>query len=360
MNPTLTRLDYLDALRALALLAILLVHGMNRFSFDYPPAPRMVLDPFLIEVISEFLMHRAMFLFAFIFGISFYLQMSRSAARGVDFRGRFCWRLCLLGVFGVINLLFYRWDVLIQFALLGMPLAFIWKCSTRHLIYICLFFLSIILMFGFYPDFFPFLRDAAVGAPIAEPNLMKATFGEIATWNIVTAWPSKQFVALGGMDGVMLFFMFLSGLLVGRVRLLDLKRNRLPLLAAVLGILYYGVAIFFPKEEVVNLLIVISVFFFAAAMSWLLSRDCLHRMIYPLCCMGRCSLTCYLSQGMVMGILLYGWGFGQGLKMSVTQLVIACFLLYLGQIIFCMLWLRYFKYGPCEGVWRKLTNLSLH
>src|SRR6185295_10811303 len=53
---------------------------------------------------------------------SFYIIMHRAGERGVDFSGRFVWRLILLAAIGWLHGLVYRGDIIVVLAPLGLLL----------------------------------------------------------------------------------------------------------------------------------------------------------------------------------------------------------------------------------------------
>jgi uncharacterized protein len=81
----------------------------------------------------------------------------------------------------------------------------------------------------------------------------------------------------------------------------------------------------------------------------------LVRVQHGLAAMGRMAFTNYLSQTLICTTLFYGHGFGLfGRVERLGQLLIALTILGL-QMIFSVSWLRHFRYGPLEWVWRSLT-----
>ncbi|MCB0675020.1 MAG: DUF418 domain-containing protein, partial [Saprospiraceae bacterium] len=53
--------------------------------------------------------------------------------------------------------------------------------------------------------------------------------------------------------------------------------------------------------------------------------------------------------------IFYGFGFNLTGKFGFTYVMMIGLGVYIVQIIFSKTWLRYFKYGPMEWLWRKLT-----
>jgi len=74
---------------------------------------------------------------------------------------------------------------------------------------------------------------------------------------------------------------------------------------------------------------------------------------------GRMALTNYVFQSIVFTFLLFGWGFGLigELRQLHTFLIALVFIAL--QMWLSKLWLRYFKYGPLEWLWRSLTFFKL-
>src|SRR5690606_25973569 len=112
------RLELVGSLRGYALMGLFLVHMVERFELYW-------LDPAGGPVVAwtfGLFAGKAFALFALCFGLSFFILMDRAAARGVDFSGRFVWRLLILLAFGFAHSLYYRGDILMFLALLGLAL----------------------------------------------------------------------------------------------------------------------------------------------------------------------------------------------------------------------------------------------
>lgn len=70
---------------------------------------------------------------------------------------------------------------------------------------------------------------------------------------------------------------------------------------------------------------------------------------------GRMALTNYLLQSLVCGLLFYGYGFGLYGQVDRWGQVQIAMVLFAAQVVLSPLWLRYFRYGPMEWLWRALT-----
>jgi uncharacterized protein len=71
--------------------------------------------------------------------------------------------------------------------------------------------------------------------------------------------------------------------------------------------------------------------------------------------MGRMALTNYLSQTIIMIVIFYNFGFNLFGRVGLIQTMGIAILILAGQIILSNIWLRYFKFGPLEWLWRSLT-----
>lgn len=71
---------------------------------------------------------------------------------------------------------------------------------------------------------------------------------------------------------------------------------------------------------------------------------------------GQMALTNYLGQSIIAAIVFFGLGwYGRWER---YQLMEFCVAVWIFQIIFSAIWLKYFKFGPFEWAWRSLTYLK--
>lgn len=70
---------------------------------------------------------------------------------------------------------------------------------------------------------------------------------------------------------------------------------------------------------------------------------------------GQMAFTNYLMQSILGGIIFYGIGFGLFGRLQRYELYYVVGALWIFQIIFSHIWLRYFRFGPLEWLWRSLT-----
>jgi uncharacterized protein len=78
-------------------------------------------------------------------------------------------------------------------------------------------------------------------------------------------------------------------------------------------------------------------------------------LLFPLSKMGQMAFTNYLSQSLICGLIFYGYGLANYGKLQRYELYYLWAGIILFQLLFSVLWLRFFRFGPLEWVWRSLT-----
>ncbi|QJW90808.1 DUF418 domain-containing protein [Spirosoma taeanense] len=70
---------------------------------------------------------------------------------------------------------------------------------------------------------------------------------------------------------------------------------------------------------------------------------------------GQMAFTNYLMQSLICSLFFYGYGLGYYATLSFYQLYYVVAAVWVFQLIFSAIWLRYFRFGPLEWLWRSLT-----
>ena len=70
---------------------------------------------------------------------------------------------------------------------------------------------------------------------------------------------------------------------------------------------------------------------------------------------GQMAFTNYLLQTIICTFIFYGHGLGLFAKVERPAQVTIVLAIFLMQMIYSPIWLKYFKYGPFEWLWRSLT-----
>ena len=131
-------LTVIDALRGFALAGVCLAHMMEQYLANRMPEAAVAIantgtiDQVVMSVVQIFVVGKFYLIFSFLFGVSFYLQISGAQARQQPFYLRYLWRLVLLFGFGFLHHLFYRGDILMVYAVLGLFLLPLSSLSSRN------------------------------------------------------------------------------------------------------------------------------------------------------------------------------------------------------------------------------------
>ena len=75
----------------------------------------------------------------------------------------------------------------------------------------------------------------------------------------------------------------------------------------------------------------------------------------PLAAVGRMALSNYLLTSILCTLFFNGYGLGMFAKLQRAELYLVVLALWILNIVGSTLWLRHYRYGPAEWVWRSLT-----
>jgi len=91
------------------------------------------------------------------------------------------------------------------------------------------------------------------------------------------------------------------------------------------------------------------------ALSVLYKSGLSRRLMQCLAAVGRMALSNYLMQTVICTTLFYGYGFGMRGSLDRIQLSAVVIAIWALQLSYSPLWLRSFRFGPFEWLWRSLT-----
>ncbi len=401
LSSPLKRITILDSLRGFALLGVIIIHMLQHFGVEAgAPKEEILQFPLLDEVMRwigyNIVMGRFINIFALLFGLSFFIQMDRASKKGIDFRGRFAWRMIILLIMGVVSHSFYNVEIISVYALFGLLMIPLYKTKSWILLVLASFFLlggPRIIQSTYHnhniktehvnsEEANNFERSIEIPAHIANPSFLNS-----AKHNYKERFLGKlryQFSYFG--RGYITFALFLFGLLLGKIRFfenidIDRKRNlkifsRL-LLATIILITLENILppqnfrIFFRTEGVVILPILlfakaladISLVVSSAAltMGFILLYQSKHirKYLEALSPYGRTGLSNYIIQGMLGCILFSSWALGSYFNgLGNASLFFLGIIIYIVQAVISAYWLKYYLYGPLEWLWRSLTYLK--
>ena len=346
------RITTLDALRGFALLGVLITNMLQGYSFVNTRADEVVAT--LIRAFGE----GSFFpMFSFLFGLGFALQLRKGEAALPRFRRRLA---ILLGIGLVHLLLVWAGDILFTYAVLGFILILFRNRRDRTLLISAFFmwlFTTLVLAFLGGEDLIPTAKPGEGVAPVGDTYL-SALIGRLEFFPI-------DLIALF-IIGPAVLALFLVGYFIGRRGVRETLEDRrflrrvllvCVLLAAPFTLWLLG---FIPLFEGASWMYGLEYLFagpfiaFAYLAGLSLFRKPLEGFLKPFVPVGQMALSNYLGQSLICTTLFYPyafdlWGLGVATTLPIALAIFAF------QILFSMWWLRRYRFGPAEWVWRSLT-----
>ena len=383
----------MDFLRAFALLGIVITHSTNGFLSGPSPTAADFNDfsnaDHLVSRLNNLLIAGKFFcIFAFLFGVSFAIQLDGANRRDDGFAGRFAWRMVVLFAIGFVHAMFFSGDILTIYAVLGLLLIPVRKLGSRVLLVT-----GLVLALNL-PGFFMNLarvdstpraqQSTAVGDPgaramrdaVREFEIKSAgTLGELVKLNTTQSLEEKlEYEVITGRLWIT-FGMFLLGVCAWRAGLFRQTTatrsffRRMALSCGIVTVLTSVIVHVHPGFQNRSAVDALAGFafsvrqftltaFYVSAMTLLFwyRPAWLSKAVAPL---GRMSLTTYLAQSAFGIVAFYGIGFGFMQAFGVATCVALGTGFYVLQICFARWWLGRFTMGPVEWLWRSLTWFKL-
>ncbi len=408
------RLVSLDTLRGVAVMGILV---MNVYAFAMPLAayynPLIMGGTDALNRGTWFFTHvffdqKFMSIFSMLYGAGLVMMMNRAEARDVPFTPVFYRRSIWLIVFGLLHGYFIWFgDILFHYALMGMIVFLFRKASPRTLITIACILLPITLLINYGSSFYMEDLQAEVAAieemqsegaalddeqrqkleewqeirPLfaptaedieAEVSAYRGTYVEA----LAQRAPFVAFMQLNvtlvfvvwRVGGLMLLGMALMklGVLSGERSMRFYKRMTLvgygaglPLAVLSAVILdahqfdplyvarYGGIPNYFGS--------ILVAFGHVGAVLLIVKSGALQAAVHRVAAVGRTALSNYLMHSLVMTSLFYGYGLGLYADVPrIWQQAFVAVLIGL-QLLLSPWWLKHFRFGPAEWLWRSLT-----
>jgi len=380
------RLVTLDILRGFALLGVLLGNLAHLYSGFWADghSPRGAADTFTRYFITIVVQSKAQTLLTFLFGFGFASQLLRAEARHEPIMGLYARRIAALLAFGIAHVTLLWWgDVLWTYAVTAPFLLLFLRVSNRTRVIVAVILIlipsAIFAVHGVWEHVFALLFDPRhdYAAPVlraihgrSHTTVMveQARYAVVFTaafWPQYFAWLVGNFL-LGYVVGQLRWFehdgadhlsafrrMFWVGLVLGGTATAltvfglrggwnhyDISTIGMAALGLIDPLDYAGLALMFTASVVL-----------------LAQRPAWARILAVVAPVGRMPLTTYLTQSLVCTFIIYGWGLGAIEWLEEIDYLVLGIAIFIGQIFVSHLWLRYFRFGPLEWLWRWVVYL---
>jgi uncharacterized protein len=408
------RINSVDVLRGFALLGILVINigmmGLPQIAINNPaPVGNDTGANLAIWTISRiFFFQKFMAIFSMLFGAGMILMYQRAEAAGRILGKTYYRRLGWLLLIGMIHAYFIWWgDILYHYAVSGMIIYLLRRLSARRMIIIGViaFFIGSLFFFGlgFFMDICRSTALEGQAAQTAGEELTPSQESMMEIWESIEPQldPPPELIdeevarfrggywsmVLGTIPQILsmhtfVFVFYIAWRAIG-LMLIGMGLLKLGIFSAAaprklyLTFLMAGYGLGLPISAFIVYKIINSGFdmlynfgFYAiydsiaillitaghiGLVMLICQSDALSSIKSRLAAVGRMALTNYLMHSILLVPIFYGYGlkqFGQIGYFGLSALVIAMWAL---QMHLSPVWLRHFRYGPIEWLWRSLT-----
>lgn len=377
------RIGELDVLRGFALLGVLIANitGWALSPFWSTDAQNAALASAEIDETARFfdswlVEDKANTLFATLFGIGFWVQMKRLEARGGDFQRVYLRRITILLLIGCIHLfVLWPWDIVSLYALTAFLLFALRGSSDRVLVVLGLslalagrplveFLIDRLgISSGAYDRVY---SDAAILARQAASDTGNPV--EVVVQNAWLTW--NDWIVSGLFLAWVAYCLgrFLLGAYIARKGWIERAPELLGSFRKVLAIaLPLGLAGEFIAMQIDFAYIpapewLFDVLHFPSVLLFDVGYVCLIVVLFNSAAtrsvtglfapVGRMALSNYVLQSVFISFVLYGFGLGLAGKIGTASLVLAGLGFFAVQTAVSYLWLKRFRFGPLEYLWR--------
>ena len=406
-TPSGNRIVALDVLRGFALLGILVV---NITGFSGVAAIDLEWTGFADQAVQGatkfFFTSKFFSTFTMLFGIGFALQIARLEEKTDHYLWTYGRRLSVLFLFGMAHLVL-KTDLISWYAICGALLLLFRRVSLKALLLWALLLMPL-----------PFLQVAIVSTLATaesssqvveeaeqfeqqteqqieiENDDTDSAFGwnnytgerairvfsegdlaEVLTFNIqfhvnryTSSWVNYLWDILGPLP------IMLVGVYIGRRRILERIQDEIPLLRKACWLsLGFGIGgtwfsqallatttawnpwVWFASNVLFTLAAWSMALGYGAGIVLLIQHDFWKKCLAPLQAVGRMALTNYLLQTLICTTLFYSYGLGLYGKVGPAATALLAMAIYLFQAALSLLWIRRFRFGPAEWLWRSAT-----
>lgn len=399
-TPGSNRIQTLDVLRGLAIFGILMVNMplMNAPLVTILSDVKLWTDlpnQLATGFIKLFFESKFYVLFSLLFGYGFWLFLNKTMPEDKSVIPVYRRRVFFLLLFGIAHMtLLWPGDILIFYALFGFLLLLFRKTPDRSLVKWALGFILVPITLNAIMVFFVFLAGFSPEAKSA----MEAGFAEntqrlsAVVTNALEVYPSGGFTDIVKMrlteygmllPGIVFFYptvlaMFLLGQYAARKGYLNNPENHLPffrkvfirglLIGLPLNIIYAAIYSMGQMNQPSIYTIIATVcsgfggpaltMAYVSGIVLLISKGHLKSFSAKLAPVGRMALTNYLTHSIIASILYLSYGFALYRRVNIWQGILITIAIFAVQIPLSNLWLKHFRFGPFEWLWRSLTYLQ--
>ena len=366
------RIEVVDSIRGFALLGVIFANVPYKITDTNESSLNNIIDLLIDLLVSQ----KFITIFSILFGFGFYIQLNRHMEPLGKFKRYFLKRMFLLFLIGAIHCyLIWNGDILMSYAIGGVFLLLIRKCSKRSIFLLAIFFNIIITGVFFIGnsvlEWQTYSYDYNLVSKINTTNsfisYLKMNFTTAPWTNFLKDVPITLSYSFGNM---------LIGFLLGKIQFFNTSinykklKNVLILLGFTLGLttsyLYHQIninsivltnsMIWVPFVIIGGIILqslgYISLFIKLYNLIWF--KNFLKYFRY----IGKTALTNYIFQSIFYLIVVFHCtqGFQLFGKITRAETYLIAIIFFIFQIINSCIWLKIKSQGPIEYIWKTITK----
>jgi uncharacterized protein len=381
-----SRIEILDIWRGFAIFGILMVNILVfNCSFPYRPAYEQewssILNQSTLRFLEVFFYSNFYPIFSFLFGLGVSLQVLKQVERNTFRLSFFVRRFLGLFFLGAVHIIFiWSGDILHLYAILGIPLVLLVRCSNRVL-WISMTF---VFLFPYWSDAITWIEGCySFDYGLSLDQYPREALNEIYHTGsylelLVIRLKEYRFMTnmLYGFMAPVAFAMMLLGAYIvksGRLESITewVKEHQLKIgIFALLAFAYNAFIIYYMLptygRDINPFLgyVLTRLFFFSHMykglfylflLAWLYQYPLFKKALHHLQSVGRMALSNYLVHSILALFIFSGFGFAWYDSLSPFQCVLMVLTIYTFQVLLSPIWFRYFRYGWFEWLWRSFS-----
>jgi uncharacterized protein len=353
------RIQKLDIIRGFAILGIFLVN-----------IPLMVgssdsfigIDKYISMFYTLFIHTKFYTIFSFLFGLGFYIFISRAKEKGLGYNWLFVKRLLILFIFGAVHYIFFWYgDILHTYALIGVFLLFFYRCKLKTILIWAISLFTI--AHTFVLAFFISMLEKKEPTSTLQPNYFDEWL--IHVQERASNLFSTNLLLLEFLRLPEILALFLFGLYVGKKGLFyKIEEYRSSLRKWQIGSLVVGLLLSLPilmnffqsnSHEIKDYFMWVILSSKPLAMFYILTLMLAKgRWLNYFGYVGQMALSNYITHTLV-GVVLIAIFVKQPAYISLFVQVFIVLAVYITQIFVSKWWLKHYRFGPLEWLWRSGT-----
>lgn len=391
------RIEYMDLLRGIAIFGIL-VANLRWFSLYSPDVKGLFsfpeTDPYIYLLQHVFIESKFYSIFSLLFGWGIAIQISRSKkddASTAAFIRRRLWFMMLLG--GIHLFFIWEGDIVFLYGLVGFILVALRKYSNRTVFITGILLLLSPVLLYFLKMKWPVLNFPAeylyhlgekmyqffgwIDQDTSRTGVLSESKSIITSVEITLSDAPYRFAYLFEVSRIpKVLGAMLIGFFIGRT---DLYSKMMKHKKAMFRTTIAGLIVFVPLNYLLegvlkneqayyqfeieglvyaiadSLMVFPQALVYMMALALMFEKKWIKRLLHPVLAVGRTAFSNYVLQSFIGIITFYRIGFGLAEQFGPLAWTVYAIVVFIFQTIISNVWLKYFRFGPLEWIWRSLT-----